>query len=698
MKKIVVALAGNPNSGKTSIFNMLTGAHQHVGNYPGVTVEKKEGLCRYGDYEITFVDLPGTYSLSAYSMEELVARNFIIDERPDIVVDVIDSSNIERNLYLATQLIEMNVPLVLAFNMSDIAEQRGLRFDIDQLSRLLQAPIVHTVGNKAKGKDELLEAVREIVGHHRERHPHIVHYGEEIEEEIEKIEQVIAEREPGLGQKYGTRWLALKLIEQDSDVVEKVRSRDVRRAAEVSAEHLKKIFGDEPEIVIADRRYGFISGACQETIKSTVESRHSASDMIDAIVTNRILGLPIFLLLMYIVFFLTFRIGKYPMGWLETLFEWAGATIAGFWPAGSESTIKSLLVDGVIGGVGGVIVFLPNILLLFAAIALLEDSGYMARAAFIMDRIMHKIGLHGKSFIPMLIGFGCSVPAIMATRILENKRSRFTTIMVIPLFSCGARLTIYMLIIPAFFADKVLIGAGIFTIRMQALMLWLIYLIGIVLAVVCAKLLRLTLFKGETAPFVMELPPYRMPTGKSICIHMWQRGWMYLRKAGTIILAVAIILWLAMSFPKPPAESMQGLDARQSRQAALKYSVVGRVGSAMEPAIKPLGFDWKIGTALLGAMAAKEVFVSQLSIVYAVEDMEKGSHSLRRQLQADYSSLTGFCIMLFCLISAPCAATVAMTRQETNSWRWAAFQFLALTVLAYVITLIVFQIVSAITA
>lgn len=697
MKKIVVALAGNPNSGKTSIFNMLTGAHQHVGNYPGVTVEKKEGFCSYGDYEITFVDLPGTYSLSAYSVEELVARNFIIDQRPDVVVDVIDSSNIERNLYLATQLIEMNVPLVLDFNMSDIAEQRGLRFDIDQLSRLLQAPIVHTIGNKAKGKDELLDAVRKTVEHPGDRHPHIVHYGDEIEDELAKIGPLIVEKEPKLAAKYGPRWLALKLIEADSDIADRVESRDVLDAAKASNEHLRDIFSDEPEIVIADRRYGFISGACQETIKSTVESRHSASDMIDAVVTNRILGLPIFLLLMYLVFFLTFRIGQYPMGWLEWFFEWAGATIVGFWPAESESAIKSLLVDGVIGGVGGVIVFLPNILLLFAAIALLEDSGYMARAAFIMDRIMHKIGLHGKSFIPMLIGFGCSIPAIMATRILENKRSRFTTIMVIPLFSCGARLTIYMLIIPAFFADKVLLRAGIFTIRTQALMLWTIYLIGIILAVVCAKVLRLTLFRGETTPFVMELPPYRMPTGKSICIHMWHRGWMYLRKAGTIILGIAIILWLAMSFPKPPAQSLQDLNPEQRQQAELKYSVVGRVGSAMEPAIKPLGFDWKIGTALVGAMAAKEVFVSQLSIVYAVGDAEKGTQTLRKQLQDNYSPLTGFCIMLFCLISAPCVATIAMTKQETNSWPWAIFQFLSLTVLAYVVTFIVYQIGSLLT-
>ncbi|MBL7152659.1 MAG: ferrous iron transport protein B [Phycisphaerae bacterium] len=691
MKKIVVALAGNPNSGKTCIFNMLTGARQHVGNYPGVTVEKKEGLCRDADYEMTMVDLPGTYSLTAYSVEELVARNFIIDDQPDVVVDIIDSSNIERNLYLATQLIEMNAPLILAFNMSDVAEQRGLRFDIEQLSRLLGAPIVRTVGNKAKGKAELLEAIRQVVEQERGRHPHIVHYGNEIEEEIGKIEPIVAEKERQLSQKYGPRWLAVKLIEQDNDITEQVQSPDVLDAAWASIEHLRKIFSDEPEIVIADHRYGFISGACQETIKSTVESRHSASDMIDAVVTNRILGLPIFLLLMYIVFFLTFKIGEYPMGWLEHLFEWTGATIAAFWPVHSESAIKSLIVDGVIGGVGGVIVFLPNILLLFSAIALLEDSGYMARAAFIMDRIMHKIGLHGKSFIPMLIGFGCSIPAIMGTRILENKRNRFTTIMVIPLMSCGARLTIYMLIIPAFFADKVLLRAGIFTIKTQALMLWLIYLIGIVLAVTCAKVLRLTLFKGETTPFVMELPPYRMPTLKSICIHMWQRGWMYLRKAGTIILAISIILWVATSFPKPAADSLAGLDAEQAQQAELRYSLAGRVGQAIEPAIKPLGFDWKIGTALIGATAAKEVFVSQLGIVYAVSAGDEGSESLRKQLQEQYSPLTGFCIMLFCLISAPCMATVAITKHETNSWGWALFQFVALTALAYLITLVVFQ-------
>lgn len=679
-QKITVALAGNPNSGKTTIFNMLTGAHQHVGNYPGVTVEKKEGSFKYAGYEITVVDLPGTYSLTAYSAEELVARNFIIDEQPDVVVDIVDCSNIERNLYLAIQLIEMDVPLVLAFNMSDIAKQRGLVFDIEQLSGLLEAKIVPTVGSKGKGITELLNAIIETARQERIGRIHKVNYGDEIETELAKIEPLITNTEQQLAQKYNSRWLAVKLLEQDSEITEKIHNKELLGLVTGGIEHLKTIFGDEPEIIIADRRYGVISGACQETIKSTVESRHSRSDMIDAVVTNRILGLPIFLLLMYLVFFLTFKFGEYPMGWLEQFFGWAGATIAGFWPAASESWLKSLLVDGVISGVGGVIVFLPNILLLFLAIALLEDSGYMARAAFIMDNIMHRIGLHGKSFIPMLIGFGCSVPAIMGTRILENRRNRLTTIMVIPLMSCGARLTIYMLIIPAFFPEQ-----------WRGPVLWLIYLIGIVLAIFCIKVLRLTIFRGETIPFVMELPPYRVPTLNSVFIHMWQRGWMYLRKAGTIILAISIMLWVAGSYPKPSRESLQGLNPEQAQQTKLQHSVIGRFGRAIEPVIRPLGFDWKIGTALIGATAAKEVFVSQLAIVYAVDSGDEGSQTLREKLQAAYTPLTGFCIMLFCLISTPCVATVVMTRQETNSWGWAVFQFFGLTVLAYTITFITYQ-------
>ena len=661
---------------------MLTGARQHVGNYPGVTVEKKEGICSYKDYEINVVDLPGTYSLTAYSAEELISRNFIIENQPDVVVDIIDASNIERNLYLATQLIEMNVPLVLAFNMSDIAKQKGLTFDIDELSELLEAKIVSTVGSKAKGKNELLNAVIKTAEKGKRERRHKIHYGEEIETELAKIEPLIAAEEVELAKKYHAQWLAVKLLEHDGDIVAKVKSEKVLSAAAASVKHLKTIFADEPEILFADRRYGFISGACEETIKSSVELRHSRSDMVDKVILNHVLGLPIFLALMYFVFKLTFWLGEPLMGWLEYFFGWLSAVVSGFWPAGSDSVILSLLVDGIIGGVGGVIVFLPNILLLFLAIAILEDSGYMARAAFIMDRIMHKIGLHGKSFVPMLIGFGCSIPAIMGTRILENKRNRFTTIMVIPLMSCGAKLTIYMLLIPAFFPQQ-----------WRGPVLWLVYLIGIILAIICIKLLRLTLFSGETMPFVMELPPYRVPTLKSVCIHMWQRGWLFLKKAGTIILVISIILWAAMSYPKPKPESLAGLSPQQVQQTVLAHSAIGRVGLAIEPVLKPLGFDWKIGTALIGATAAKEVFVAQLGIVYSVGD-DGTEETLREKLQNNYSPLVGFCIMLFCLISTPCIATVAMVKQETGSWGWAMFQFFGLTVLAYVVTFIVYQLGS----
>jgi len=680
-KKITVALAGNPNSGKTTIFNMLTGARQHIGNYPGVTVEKKEGLCKYAGFEITVVDLPGTYSLTAYSIEELVARNFIIEEHPDIVVDIVDASNIERNLYLATQLIEMNVPLVLAFNMSDIAKQRGLLFNNEQLSELLEAMIVPTVGNKGKGKAELLEAIVETAQQGRTERTHKVSYGEEIEKELAGIEKITADKESQLVEKYGSRWLAVKLLERDSEVTAKVRSEEVLDAVKASIDHLRTIFSDEPEIIIADRRYGFISGACEESIKSSVELRHSRSDIADKVILNRVLGLPIFLLSMYLVFKITFWVGGPLMGWTETFFGWVADAVAGFWPVGAEGPVKSLLVDGIIGGVGGVLVFLPNILLLFLAISILEDSGYMARAAFVMDRIMHKVGLHGKSFIPMLIGFGCSIPAIMATRVLENRRSRITTIMVVPLMSCGARLSIYAMIIPAFFAP-----------RLHGLVLWLIYMIGIVLAIICAKLLRITLLRGETTPFVMELPPYRIPTIKGTFIHMWERAWLYLKKAGTIILLISIILWAATSYPKPSEASLAGFDEEQAQEFELTHSIAGRVGKGLEPIIKPLGFDWRIGTALIGALGAKEVFVAQMGIIYSLGEVDQKSEALRAKLQARYSPLVGFCIMLFTLISAPCIATLVICKRETGSWGWAAFQFAGLTVLAYVITFIVYQV------
>jgi len=683
LKKITVALAGNPNSGKTSLFNMLTGARRHVANYPGTTVEIEQGLCTHRDYHIAVVDLPGAYGLTTFSAEELVARNFIINEKPDVVVDVVDCSNVERNLYLTTQLIEIDAPVVLAFNMSDIASQRGVVFDTDQLSTLLEIPIVHTVASKGTGRSALLDVIIAVANTATKPRTHHIDYGDEIEESLSEIEPLIRSEQPDLAAKYGSRWLAIKLLEQDSDILSKFQNQPFRDVLDHQIGHLKTIFGDDPEAVIADKRYGFISGACQETVKTTASLRHTASDLADVVLTHRILGLPIFLLLMYLVFYLTFTAASYPMAWLEQFFGWLAGSLLHFWPANSVNWLRSLLIDGVIPGVGGILVFLPNILILFLAIAVLEDSGYMARAAFIMDKLMHKIGLHGKSFIPMLIGFGCSVPAIMATRILENRRSRLTTIMVLPLMSCGARLTIYGLLIPAFFPQN-----------WRGPVLWLIYLIGIILAIIAAKVLRLTVLRGETTPFVMELPPYRVPTAKSIFIHTWIRGWMYLKKAGTIILGFSVILWAAMNYPRSAPQSIAGLSPHEIRQTQLANSLIGRLGRTIEPAIKPLGFDWKIGTALIGATAAKELFVSQLGIIYAVSSHDESGAvpTLRSRLQADYSPLVGFCIMLFCLISSPCLATVAATRCEAGSWRWAMFQFIGLTSLAYLATLAVYQV------
>ncbi|MDD5134295.1 MAG: ferrous iron transport protein B [Phycisphaerae bacterium] len=677
-KKITVALTGNPNSGKTTIFNSLTGMSRHVANWPGVTVEKIQGRCNYKNYQMDIVDLPGTYSLTAYSDEELIARNFILTEKPDVVVDIIDSANVERNLYLAVQLMELNVPLVFAFNMSDEAARKGLIFDIETFSTLLGVKIVQTIGNKRKGLDSLLDEIIAVSQDKQQDYAARVKYGSEIEDELEKLRAVLAVQPQAIAADK-SRWLAVKLLEQDGDILNQFSSPELNDTLQASIKHLRGIFGEEPETIIADRRYGFISGACQETIKNTVEIRHNRSDMIDAVLTHRMFGLPIFIAMMYIVFDLTFRIGKYPMAGLEYFFGILGRFIGGFWPHGQESLFKSLILDGIIGGVGGVMIFLPNILLLFMAIAILDGTGYMARAAFVTDRIMHKIGLHGKSFIPMLIGFGCTVPAIMACRILENRRNRITTILVLPLFSCGARMTIYALFIPAFFP-----------LQWRGAMMLAIYFIGIIIAVIAAKILRITVLKGEATPFVMELPPYRMPTFKAIVIHMWERGWMYLKKAGTVILVISVILWFAGNFPRPDVNASNLADSVAARQHILEYSITGRLGKVLEPAFRPLGFDSRVITAMIGALAAKEVFVAQMGITYAMSEHDDVS-VLRSKLRQDYTPLQGFCIMLFCLISAPCVATIAATRTETGKWGWAIFQWVSLTTAAYVITLAVYQ-------
>ena len=678
-ERITMALTGNPNSGKTTLFNSLTGSHQHVGNYPGVTVEKKEGTCRSGDTEVNVVDLPGTYSLTAYSIEELVARNYIIEEKPDVVVSVIDASNLERNLYLALQVMELGIPVVLAFNMSDVAKARGLEFNLELLSSLLGAPIVPTVGNKGTGVPELLATAVRVAAEGRPAAIPDIHYGKELEHAIAQIRSSLNEIN-SFSDDREARWTAIKLLENDKEVAARIKSDELHKIIQAERAKIETVLGDSAEMIVADRRYGFISGACQEAVRSTVESRHTRSDRIDEIVIHRFWGMPIFLGLMYLVFWLTFTVGTPPMDWLDSFFGWLGGAVTGLWPAGSDSILKSLLVDGIIGGVGGVMVFLPNIMLLFLAISILEDSGYMARAAFMMDRLMHKIGLHGKSFIPMLTGLGCSVPAIMATRTLENQRDRLTTMLVIPLVSCGARLPIYALVIPAFFPEA-----------WRAPMLWLIYVIGIGLAILCAKLLRSTLFKGESVPFVMELPPYRMPTIKGMVIHMCERAGIYLKKAGTMILGISIILWALTSFPRIKDTGSPML-AGEQQATELSHTVAGRIGHAMEPFIKPLGFDWRIGTAMIGAFAAKEVFVAQMGIVFAVGEADEKSQSLRDKLRANYSPLVGFCIMLFMLVSAPCMATIAVTRRESNSWKWAFFQLGGLTLMAYTLTLLVFQV------
>jgi len=714
---ITIALVGNPNSGKTSVFNNLTGSRQHVGNWPGVTVEKKEGWIAGQDVRMKVVDLPGTYSLTAFSIEEVIARDFIIKDNPDVVVDVIDASNLERNLYLAVQLLEMGANVVFALNMMDVVENMGGRIEIELLSELLGVPVVPMIARNGRGTGELIDAARMAATEGRGDKQVEIPYGRGIEEFIGRLSEKISH--DNLAQDYPVRWLAIKLIENDEDVVERL-SRDPAGADLVAAagkmrEQLLTLQNDDPETLIADRRYGFISGLIREVFTRPDYSRRTVSDKVDEVVANRVLGFPIFLFFMWLTFQLTFRLGAAPVSWIESFFEWCQGVLSAI---PGDTMIESLLVDGIIGGVGGVVVFLPVIVLLFLAIAFLEDSGYMARAAFIMDRVMHYIGLHGKSFIPMLIGFGCSVPAIMATRTLENRKDRIITILIIPLMSCGARLPVYVLLAGAFFPASAA-GHVIFS----------MYVIGIVLAIIAAKVFTSLLFPGESSPFVMELPPYRLPTTKSILILMWERAWLYLKKAGTVILAIAVLIWFLMAFP----QSYPGRGELESRlktvEAQLEYapfvkaqgeqvnvgveeleiqvheirnqmatrklenSLAGRLGRTIEPVFKPLGFDWRSSIALFAGLAAKEVVVSTLGTVYSIGDADEESQSLRRALQKDpaFNPLKAYVLMLFVLLSVPCMATLAVIRRETNSWRWPLFSAGYHFALAWTVCFIVYQ-------
>lgn len=704
---LVVAIAGNPNAGKTTLFNALTGARQHVGNWPGVTVEKKEGLLEHNGRSLTIVDLPGTYSLTAYSMEEVIARDYIVNERPDVVVNIVDASNLERNLYMTVQLLEMGAPVILALNMIDAAEAAGLRIDHEQLGALLGVPVVPMVARTGKGRVELLDEVLKRPPAANIRVP----YGHDIEAAIDRIIRAMQKDNPAAALPLDTRVTAIKLLENDSVVEKNVRNTYSENILTIRDRHCEKIeqtHGDDAETLIVDRRYGYISGLMREVVARPPLDKRTVTDRIDAVLTDRALGLPIFFFAVWATFHLTFTLGSPPMHWLDALFGWLGGLVSSTLP---DSLLRSVIVDAVIGGVGGVIVFLPNILLLFFAIALLEDTGYMARAAFIMDRVMHRLGLHGKSFIPLLIGFGCSVPAIMATRTLENNKDRIVTILVTPLMSCGARLPVYTLLAGAFFAPAAA-GNVIFS----------IYLIGILFAAFLARLYRAKLLKGDQTPFVMELPPYRLPTLKSVLMHCWERAWLYLKKAGTVILGIAIILWALMTFPmnfpgrekmeteiaraQTRAEKLGETDPRRARlldrvdeldhemaSQQLLHSYAGRTGRALEPILKPIGFNWKTGIALIAGFAAKEVIVSTMGTIYSIGEEDTGSGKLKRALRRDpiFRPLTAYVLMLFVLLTVPCMATLAAIRRETNSWTWPAFSLAYHTVLAWTVCFVVYQ-------
>lgn len=714
-RTINVALVGNPNCGKTSLFNIASGAHEHVGNYSGVTVDAKEGFFDFQGYHFRIVDLPGTYSLSAYTPEELYVRKHIIEETPDVIINVADSSNLERNFYLTTQLIDMNVRMVIALNMYDELESSGNKLDYIKLSQLIGVPMIPTVCRRGEGIDQLFHVIigiyeggdflsqkgeirSEILedlrdwhktyvpdhefGSHKEeedarprgymRHIHINH-GPELERSIEEVKKAISQNED-IRHKYSTRFLSIKLLENDKEIENFISTlpngKEIIAIRNKETLRIRKVMNEDSEQAITDAKYGFITGALKETFTDNHLEKEQTTRVIDSIVTHRIWGYPIFFLFLYIMFEGTFVLGDYPMQGIEWLVDQLGNLIRNNM---AEGPLKDLLIDGIIGGVGGVIVFLPNILILYFFISILEDSGYMARAAFIMDKIMRRMGLHGKSFIPLIMGFGCNVPAIMATRTIEDRKSRLITMLVNPLMSCSARLPIYLVMIGAFFPNC------------ASFMLLCIYTAGILLAVIMARIFSKFLVKGEDSPFVMELPPYRMPTSKSIMRHTWEKGAQYLKKMGGIIMIASIIIWFLGYYPQH--------DAYESVAEQQENSYIGQIGKAIEPVIKPLGFDWKLGIGLISGVGAKELVVSTLGVLYTNEgDVENVNLSNRIPI----TPLVALAYMLFVLIYFPCIATFAAIKQESGSWKWAIFTAGYTTGLAWLVAFTVFQIGSLI--
>lgn len=703
-KTINVALVGNPNCGKTSLFNFASGAHERVGNYSGVTVDAKVGRAEYEGYEFHLVDLPGTYSLSAYSPEELYVRKQLVEETPDIVINVIDASNLERNLYLTTQLIDMHVRMVCALNMYDETEERGDHIDYEKLSELFGTPMVPTVFTSGRGVKELFHQVIAVYeGKEDERlqfrHIHINH-GHEIEQGIKDIQEHL-KNYPDLRQQYSTRYLAIKLLEGDKDVERLIQplgdSLEIFQHRDRAAQRVKEETHNDCETAIMDAKYGFIHGALEESAYTTGDKKdtYQTTHLIDKILTNKYLGFPIFFLILLLMFTATFVIGQYPMDWIDAGVAWLGDFISQNMPDGP---VKAMLVDGVIGGVGAVIVFLPQILILYFFISYMEDSGYMARAAFIMDRLMHKMGLHGKSFIPLIMGFGCNVPAVMSTRTIESQRSRLITMLILPLMSCSARLPIYVMITGSFFALKY-----------RSLAMLSLYVIGVLMAIVMSRLFSAFVVKGEDTPFVMELPPYRFPTWKAIGRHTWEKGKQYLKKMGGIILVASIIVWALGYFPHTDDPSV-------SNQQQQEQSYIGRVGHAVEPVFRPMGFNWKLDVGLLAGVGAKEIVASTMGVLYSNDDSFKDDsnfssesgkyvklhelitqdvaqlHGISYEKAQPIATLTAFCFLLFVLLYFPCIATIAAIKGETGSWRWALFAAGYTTALAWVVSAVVFQI------
>lgn len=716
-KRLSIALAGNPNSGKTTIFNNITGTRQKVGNWPGVTVEKKEGYINKSGYDLKIIDLPGTYSLTPFSIEEIVARNFILDERPDVVIDIIDASNLERSLYLATQLREIDCKVLFALNMADVARTRGIKIDDKKLSELLDVPVVFTIGNKNKGIETLLEKAIELAeSNYVIPKKRKVKYSKDIEDSISRIEHFIrnhaADSIP-----YNIRWTAIKLLEDDKIVKERVLQKtgkigeDILREIDNHRNFLVDRFDDDPEIVMTDERYGFIAGIIMEVLTTSTKQRVDISRNVDLVLTNRFVGFPIFIFFIWAMFQLTFSLGAYPMDWISSGINLFSTLLAHVLP---DNIIKDFLINGIIAGVGSVMIFLPNILILFFCIALFEDTGYMSRAAFLMDKIMHLIGLHGKSFIPMLMGFGCNVPAIMASRTLESEKDRTLTILITPFMSCSARLPVYIILAGAFFGAKA--GTVIFG----------IYLLGIILSIITGRLFRSTLLRGADAPFVMELPPYRIPMIKSLLIHMWDRSKIFLKKMGGYILAGSVVVWTLSAFPhnisysknydleieqvktyfQTEIEAAQESDKallEQKRDASVaelitekkaekaEKSFMGRIGKVVAPIFSPIGIDWRGSVALLTGFVAKEIVVSTMGILYAADDREDSEALKNALLSSGMTPIAALAMMVFVLLYMPCLATLAAIRRETASLKWMIFSISYSTLLAWGMAFLVYQ-------